>query len=123
MHEEKLTTTEEAIITFETDEITPNEREAYETLKTLGHAIIVKSVDSAARANGKSSLDMTIGGLSWELKSPTGSNPKKTITGNLNKAIQRCDNSLPRASAVRIVLTCLETVCPGETSSSGSGVK
>lgn len=115
MREEKLVFRDGGSVVYETSKVTQGERDAYGVLARLGFAVVVKRVDGDARAKGRSSLDMTIDGERWELKSPTGSNEKKTITRNINKAIQQCLNALPAPSAVRVALSCLETDLPRRT--------
>lgn len=98
---------------FETRIVTPDEFDAYCALIAAAKDIVVKAVDREKRARGLSSPDLEIAGNRWELKCPTGNNPKKTIGRNLNKAIAQMNNT-GRMIAVRIVLSALATAIPKE---------
>lgn len=95
--------------TLGTRDIKPHEFDAYRVLISHGFSFEVNPVIEANRRSGKSSPDMTMGGSRWELKCPSGSNPKKTIGRNLNKAISQMLNANPPVSSVNVVLSCLET--------------
>lgn len=93
----------------ETREVQPHEFRAYAALMASGRDIKVKAVSQRARNAGKASPDLEMGGHRYELKCPDGSNEKKTIGRNINKAVAQMRNADPPASGVRIVLSALET--------------
>ncbi|MBQ9004472.1 MAG: hypothetical protein IJ087_21760 [Eggerthellaceae bacterium] len=94
---------------FETTNVEAHELRAYEVLRLHGHSFRVLAVDPQARARGLSSLDMEMYGSLWELKCPRGSNAKKTITRNLNKAVLQAQHASVPIEHIRIVLSALET--------------
>ena len=96
-------------VVFETENVEPHERRAYEVLRMHGHSFRVLAVDPQARARGLSSLDIEMYGSLWELKCPRGSNAKKTITRNLNKAVLQAQHASVSIERIKIVLSALET--------------
>lgn len=93
---------------FETRVVTADEFDAYRVLISKSKDIIVKAVDTAKRARGLSSPDLVLNGQRWELKCPTGNNPKKTIGRNINKAIAQMNNT-GSDDAIRIIISSLAT--------------
>lgn len=92
-----------------TRDVKPHEFNAYRVLSSHGFSFRVNPVKSESRRKGKSSPDVTLGGMRWELKCPDGSNPKKTISRNIDKAVGQMRNADPPAEKVNIVLSALET--------------
>lgn len=103
------------VTTLETRTIEPHEFDAYRVMMSHGFSFTVKAVDPKARQRGKSSPDLLMNNDRWELKCPSGSNIKKTINRNLNKAIVQMRKALPPAKEIKIVLSCLRTPLSRET--------
>lgn len=97
------------IAKFETRDIKPHEFDAYRVLMGDGRDFTVKAVDADARRRGKSSPDLFMDGHRYELKCPDGANEKKTITRNINRAIEQMKNADPPAKSVRVVLSAMGT--------------
>ena len=96
-------------VVFETTNVEPHELRAYEVLRLHGHSFRVLAVDPKARARGLSSLDIEMYGSLWELKCPCGSNARKTITRNLNKAVLQAQHASVPIDRINVVLSALET--------------
>lgn len=88
------------IAKFETRDIKPHEFDAYRVLMGDGRDFTVKAVDADARRRGKSSPDLFMDGHRYELKCPDGANEKKTITRNINRAIEQMKNADPPAKSI-----------------------
>lgn len=86
-----------------------HEFSAYRVLASHGFSFRVNPVDEKARWGGKASPDVTLSGKRWELKCPDGANPKKTISRNLNKAVEQMRNADPPAKSMSIILSAMET--------------
>lgn len=92
-----------------TRSIERHEFSAYRVLASHGFSFRVNPVDEKARWGGKASPDVTLSGKRWELKCPAGANPKKTISRNLNKAVEQMRNADPPAKSMSIILSAMET--------------
>lgn len=102
------------IAKFETREVKPHEFNAYRVLMSHGRCFTVKAVNTDARSRGKASPDLFMDGHRWELKCPDGTNEKKTIGRNINKAVAQMMNADPPASSIRIIISGMETSLSAE---------
>lgn len=99
----------DAVISYENPCMNDDERHAYEVLSRNGFSGEVREVLDEDRERGYTSPDFRIDGVRWELKCPIGSNRKKTIPRNVNKALEQLRNANPPAERMNVIVSALET--------------
>ena len=84
-------------------------KHAYYALMAKKYDFTVKAVSAEARKAHLSSPDVLYQGNVYELKCPTGNNPKKTISRNINKGIRQIKNMPNPPDEIRLIISGLGT--------------
>lgn len=83
--------------------------ERFFAIANAGRDFTVNGVKPEDWWSSKSPPDITMGGERWEVKCPSGTNKKRTIFRNINKAVFQMKNANPPAKKINIVISSPET--------------